>query len=558
MSIQENKSFVWTHKLIIKYLYGWTRKEVERIISRILDIYPCASFNFVVNLISHCKDTSSNARIRVWRTAKHRATGRICWNVPLYAVGRVIPSIGAVARISPTIESGALIVSDDCIYAYARIQPSISSNANIIYTIGAGAVIQPTIGSNALIVSDDCIYAYARIQPSIGANANIVHTIGASAVVCIERYSIPLYSDARVVYVYEKVTCANSRIVHGFGDLDNAQGNVKIGRLRGCDLKGDLPLTGWRFSRNGLMEHIVMNSSKKVLINNYSLGKIHLYTGEDIFKFKEGMSIRFYDVSTDTWYDNGGVGYIITKIEPIIKAITISPLITEFVPAQNDFMLGIYDIHRWSPKITQMEIWFNPLDGDTNGDIMKDSVESLLDYYYSGYRNAIFVSNHRFKLEGNYTSYMYEGVCVRFDSPDYCCRVYQAEIQELAYFKWLIQQYPYQIAYAKILESITLKSNAKINDDLPKYGTVISSRFDGTYTIVDIEGEPIKNSGCLTVSWRENYDSVETKKEYYPFSSTARIRAYLRSTGKIFWLIGPPSKPGHEKEYAYCILEVGE
>ena len=550
MLIQENKSFVWTHKLIIKYTYGWMRKEVERIISRILDIYPCESFNFVETLIPHCKTTLSNARIRVWRTAKHRATGRICWNVPLDAVGRVIPSIGAAARISPTIESNAHI----------HIVTEIYADAIVVHTIGAGAsiLVLPGISSAAKILyGPEYIESVSRIIPSIGANATILHGITSNARIPYPRYSVPQYSDALVVYVYERVTCANSRIVHGFGDLDDAQGNVKIGRLRGCDLKGDLPLTGWRFSREGLTEHIVMNSSKKVLINNYSLGKIHLHTGGDIFKFKEDMSIRFYDVSTDTWYDNGGAGYVITKIEPIIKAITISPIITEFSPAQNDFMLGIYDIHRWSPKITQIEIWFNPLDGDTNGDIMKDSIESLLSYYYSGYRNAIFVSNHRFKLEGDYTEQLYEGICVRFDSPDYCCRVYQAEIQELAYFKWLIQQHPYQIAYAKILESVTLKSDAKINEDI-QYGTVISSSFDGIYTTVDIEGQSIKNSGCLTVSWRENYDSVDTKKEYYSFSGNARIRAYLRSTGKIFWLIGPPSKPGHEKEYAYCILEVGE
>ena len=451
MAVQENKSFVWTHKIIIEYDYGWLREEQERIISRILEIFPCDSFHFIEKYTSQCETIDSDGKIRVWRTANQKAKA---WISKYFEV-----QIGGAARIQPVLP------------ATAWIQPVIGATANIALgpqITGTGTIIQPP----------NKIEGNARISPTIGANASVYPGITATARIPWERWAPPIRGDAKVVYRREKVICGNGRVVIGEHVIDDAQSGTRIGRLRGCDLKGDLPLTGWRLARDGDIEHIIR-------------------------------------------YVRG------TRID------------------------------RWVPKVTQFEIWFNPATGDTDGDLMKQAITNLLSYYYAGHRKAYYVSGHVFKVEGDYTNQFHEGVEVRVDSPEYCCRVYQNDMQELAYFKWLIEQYPYQVALAKIIESTTLKANAKIEGDV-HFGTVVSSTFDGTYTIVEMSGDGIKDSECLMVHWRESYDSIDVEKSYYPFSANARIQAYLRSTGRIFWLLGPPDSPGNEEDYAYLILEVGE
>ena len=451
--VQRNKSFVWTHKLTIEYDYGWKREEQERIISRILEIFPCDSFHFIEKYVSHCEEQEGDAKIRVWRTAAHKAKGWISKNIEQIVDGR--------AWVQPTIS------------AWGRIRPAISANANI--------ALGPQISGNGTIEQPpNKIDSIGRISPTIGATADIYPGITATARIPYERWAIPpMYGDAKVVRSVEKVLCGKARIVIGEYIIDDAQGSIKIGRLRGCDLKGDLPLTGWRITRDGDTEYIVR-------------------------------------------YVRGNM------------------------------------VERWAPKVTKFEIWFNPPSGDTDGDLFKEAVENLLSYYYAGHREAIYVSSTEFKVKGDYTNQFHEGVGIQLDAQDYCCKVYQRQMQELAYFKWLIQTYSYQVALATIEgRDTTIKASGKINDDM-LYGTVTSSTFDGTYTTVVCDGPFVKDSECLTVSWRESYDSMSVEKSYYPFSANAKIQAYLRSTGKIYWLLGPPDQPGNEEDYAYLILDVGE
>ena len=428
MPTQENKSFVWTHKVTLKNADGWSRSEQERIISRIMEIYPCNNFHFIQKYVSNCETLDSLSRIAVWRTT--------------FPVG----ALKSNAMVSPPVFSGI-------IYATSRIQPSIGANAQIDFVIYG----------NGKIERDDEIEACARIMPIISANGFIDDR---------------LHGTAKVVYTSEKVVCANSRIVLGNYPIDDAQGNVKIGKLRGCDLKGDLPFTGWRLTRDGSIEHLV-------------------------------------------WYIRG------VKQE------------------------------RWVQKVTQIEIWFNPVIGDASGEIFRKTINDLMVYYIFGNRRVDYISSTKFSMQGDYTSQLFKGMKLQINSPDFCCKLFNDQVQEMAYFKWLIENFPYQVALSKINSTKALKGNAKINGDLQDV-TVIKATFNGTDTIVEVEGEAINDSECLIMSWRERFDSVQVEKDYYPFSGNARIQAFLRTTGKIFWLIGPPNLPGDEESFAYKILDVGE
>jgi len=452
MPVQENKSFVWTHKITLKNADGWLRSEQERIISRIMEIYPCNNFHFIQRYSSHCKENVGNGKIRVWKTANQKAKGLIsrCEEALLWSTAIIQPVIAAIARIQPSIMGTANIA----------LGPQIFGN---------GDIIQPP----------NKIEGDGRISPVISASALIFPGITCTARIPYQRWSIPLMKgDAKIVYTSEKVVCGNSRIVLGNYPINDAQGNVKIGKLRGCDLKGDLPFTGWRLTRNGSIEHLV-------------------------------------------WYMRG------VKQE------------------------------RWVPKVTQIEIWFNPVAGDTNGEIFRDTIEDLMDYYTFGNRRVDYISDTKFSMKGDYTNQLFKGMKLQINSPDFCCKLFNDQMQELAYFKWMIDNFPYQVALSKINSTNALKVNAKINDDLHEV-IVIKSIFNGTNTVVEVSGEAIKDSDCLIMSWRERFDSVEVEKDYYPFSTNARIQAFLRTTGKIFWLVGPPNLPGNEEDYAYKILDVGE
>jgi len=428
LPVQENKSFVWTHKITIKNADGWLRSEQERIISRIMEIYPCNNFHFIQRYSSHCETIATLARIKVWRTT--------------FPVG----ALKATARISPPVFCGI-------IYATAIIQPSISATAQIGFVVYG----------NGSVKRDDEIEANGRIVPIIIASAFIDDR---------------LHGTAKIVYTSEKVVCGNSRIVSGNYPIDDAQGNPKIGKGRGCDLKGDLPFTGWRLTRDGSIEHLV-------------------------------------------WYERG------------IKH------------------------ERWVQKVTQIEIWFNPVIGDDE-EVFRNTIEDLMNYYTFGNRRVDYISSTKFSIQGDYTDQLFKGMKLQINSPDFCCKLFNDQMQKEAYFKWLLEQYPYQVALSKINSTDALKGNAKINNDDLNEVTVIKSTFNGTNTVVEVSGEAIKNSDCLTMAWRERFDSVSVEKDYYPFSANSRIQAFLRTTGKIFWLVGPPNLPGNEEDYAYKILDVGE
>lgn len=57
-------------------------------------------------------------------------------------------------------------------------------------------------------------------------------------------------------------------------------------------------------------------------------------------KFRVGMKVKFYDVSTTTWFTNSGSGYAITVVNEDTFTLTITPTISEFSPAADDLIQG--------------------------------------------------------------------------------------------------------------------------------------------------------------------------------------------------------------------------
>ena len=416
--VQENQSFVWTHKITMSYEYGWSKIEQERIISRILELFPCCNFNFIEKYKTRCKSNDAEAKIKVQKTATQKAKAKI------YLVKE--ENILGTGTVSPAV-----------------LIPPILANGNI------------------------------ALGPQILASGQISHLK--------IMYNSTGKADAKVVYSKEKVIGLNSRIVRGEYVVNEVQDTPKIGDLRGCSLEGDLSLTGWRFLRDGPVEHII--------------------------RYERGVKID-----------------------------------------------------RWIPRVTQIEIWFNPKEGD-DGNLMLEAITNLMSYYYAGNRVVNYISFTQFKLEGDYTKQLHKNVSLEINSPEFCCNVFNDEIQKSAYWVWLLDQYPYQIALSRIIEGFSLEEklrlNARINNDF-QHVVVVDSTFDGTYTIVNVEGDTLKDSKCMILKWRESYDDIVMQKSYYPYSGNARIQSYLRSTGKIFYLLGPPTSPGNEEDYAYLILNVGE
>jgi len=113
------------------------------------------------------------------------SNAEICLNVPLDANARIQPSINADGRIQPSIT------------ADGRIQPIITANAEIVGNVPlyATARIQPSISANGIIAPIHPLYANGRIQPSINADGRIQPTISANAEICL---NVPLYATARI------------------------------------------------------------------------------------------------------------------------------------------------------------------------------------------------------------------------------------------------------------------------------------------------------------------------------------------------------------------------
>jgi hypothetical protein len=396
MVVQENKSFVWTHKITMSYLEGWTREQQEQIVSRILELYPDSGFHFIEKFITSNSQIEGNANIKSnW------------YGYPWPQVYMEVLRINANARIVPEIVDS-----------------------------GSGG---ETITGNATIVADYKIEGTARIE-----------------------------------YVRKVCLSSNARIGVNF---QLSQITPYIGSTRGCDLVGDLPLTGWRFYRDGQIEHIIR-------------------------------------------YEGGN------------------------------------RIDRWVPKVTKIEFWFNPPVSD-DGSLMLEGIEDLFEYYYLGKVGAVYVADNQFRVPGDFTDRFYEGIEVQINTPEFCvksCNGLKEEWEELMHE---MDENPFQIANADITASSVLKGDAKINSDLHNV-VVVSSVFNGTYTIVTVEGESIKDSECMAIAWNDSvYSSVTMSKNYYSFSANARIQAYCRSTGRIYYLLGKPGA-GQETDYGYVILDVGE
>jgi hypothetical protein len=339
----------------------------------------------------------------------------------------------------------------------ARIQPSIGGNARISYG--------EEITGNAKIVLGEEITADARIMPVLKMNARIIQP--------------DLTARARIAYPREQAICCRARVVTGEWDISVAQGLPRIGSQRGCDLQGDLPLTGWRFIRNGRMEQIQHWSSTKV-------------------------------------------------------------------------------ITRWVQKVTEIQVWFNPVSGDDGTKMLQAITNMMSEYSGSGFK-PIYVSPNEFKILGNHKDKFYEGIEVQINTPEYCCKVLNTEREEWHELMNTRRLHPYVQSLARVDEDDKLRANAKISNPDLYYATVVDSEFDGTYTTVELDSPyEVKTEECFGMQWRQKFDTVTKKKHYYPFSTNARIQAYIRNTGKIYWLIGPPNRPGNEEDYAYLILKVGE
>ena len=413
---------------------GWTRDEQEKIVSTILDME--WQFRFRDQLKT--KTIEANAKIK---------SNWYAWPWP--HVYMEVLRINANAKITPP-EFKSTINST------ARIQPVLGGNAYITY----GEEIQ----GNAKIVLGEEITADARIMPTLKMNARIIQP--------------DLTARARIAYPREQAICSRARIAIGEWDISVAQGLPRIGNQRGCDLKGDLPLTGWRFIRDGRMEQIQHWSSTKV-------------------------------------------------------------------------------ITRWVQRVTEIQFWFNPVSGD-DGTKMLQAITNMLENYNGSGFKPIYVSPTKFKVVGNQKDKFFKGVQVQINTPEYCCKVLNREREEWHELMNTRRLYPYVQALANISDD-KMRANAKIATPDLYYAEVVDSEFNGTHTVVELDDSyELKTEECFDMKWRQNFDSVVKKKHYYPLSANGRIQAYIRNTGKIYWLIGPPNRPGNEEDYAYLILEVGE
>ena len=182
----------------------------------------------------------------------------------------------------------------------------------------------------------------------------------------------------------------------------------------------------------------------------------------------------------------------------------------------------------------------------------------LLHYSGSGF-HPIYVSPTEFKILGNHKDKFYEGIEVQINTPEYCCKVLNTEREEWHELMNTRRLHPYVESLASVTGNDHLKANAKVSTPELYYAQVVDSEFDGTYTTVELDSPyDVKRDECFDMRWRQHFDTVDLKKHYYPFSANGRVQAYIRNTGKIYWLIGPPNRPGNEEDYAYLILEVGE
>lgn len=78
----------------------------------------------------------------------------------------------------------------------------------------------------------------------------------------------------------------------------------------------------------------------KAEIASHSSGVVTLDNLVDTQKFRTGMKVKFYDVSTTTWFTNSGSGYTITNVDETNFQVTVTPSVTEFTPAADDIMQG--------------------------------------------------------------------------------------------------------------------------------------------------------------------------------------------------------------------------
>jgi hypothetical protein len=164
---------------------------------------------------------SANGRVQPSISARAEIVG----NIPLYAVARIIPSIGANARVRPVISADARV--RPVISANALIRTTnIFANAYIVHVIEADARIQPTIGGSARLVETELktITSNAKIQPSIPASAVIAHL----------KYSpYPLRANGRISVSEEHTIDANGRIRPYLTSVFRIQPSIKAnGRIQ--------------------------------------------------------------------------------------------------------------------------------------------------------------------------------------------------------------------------------------------------------------------------------------------------------------------------------------